>query len=446
MSEVRTTRRRFLQGSAAFMAGAGLAAPAFGAAAPLGPPSDRVRLGVVGLHSRGGGVMRAFLGQPGVEIAALCDVDAAVLAEEGPKVEAATGRKPALVKDFRRLLDDQDLDALVVATPDHWHAYITVAACRAGKDVYCEKPMANDIAGCRAITQAAAAYDRVVQIGQQQRSAPLWRDAIGYVQSGKLGQVRLVRAWSSWGRPPAQRPDAPAPEGVDYDLWLGPAPAHAFNESRFHGSWRWFWDYGGGLVSDWGVHLMDMLFMAYPDAAPRTISAMGGEYLGIREGGQPPDTVSIAYDFGDRLFVWEHCSWQHNGPFVSNTDDTHGIAFTGADGQMLASRHQWQVRPDAGSKTPVEAVPLGERIHNDGLGAHAADFVRCVRARETPACPPAVGEKAATLAHMGNIAYRTGRTLTWDAAANAFAGDAEANALLRNEARAPWRLPNLPTP
>ena len=208
--------------------------------------------------------------------------------------------------DYRALLENPDLDAVVIGTPDHWHCLQMVEACEAGKDVYCEKPLANSIEESGLMVAAAKRYDRIVQIGQWQRSGPHWAEAIDFVHSGRLGRVRTVRAWAymNWLPPVPNLPDEPAPEGVDYDMWLGPAPKRPFNRNRFHFNFRWYWDYAGGLMTDWGVHIIDIVLWGMQATAPNSIAASGGKLAYPDDAQETPDTLTALYEFDDFLMVW----------------------------------------------------------------------------------------------------------------------------------------------
>ena len=223
-------------------------------------PGDKIKIGLIGCRNQGWSNLEAFLQYPGVECISMCDVDDQYLYQRASDLEKLTGKRPPqLVKDWRRVIDNKDVDMVIIGTPDHWHCLQEVAACEAGKDVYVEKPLANTIEECDLMVRAARKYDRIVQVGQWQRSDPHWDEAAAYVQSGNLGRVRTVKVWayqtSKWTLPVV--PDSEVPQGVDYDMWLGPAPKKPFNQNRFHYNFRFFWDYAGGLMADWGVHLLD---------------------------------------------------------------------------------------------------------------------------------------------------------------------------------------------
>ena len=408
------------------------------------PASDRVRLGLIGCKGMGWADMKAHLEVPGVEVATLCDIDDSVLSVRATELQGLTGKAPKIERDYRRLLDDKEIDAVIIATPDHWHCLMATDTCSAGKDIYVEKPLGNSIAECQAMVAAKTRYSRIVQVGQWQRSNKHWADAIAYVQSGKLGRVRMVKVWAYLPRAPVLKPqpDGPVPPGVNYDMWLGPAPLHAFNPNRFHYTFRWFWDYAGGTMTDWGVHLMDMALLGMKSGTPKSVMCLGGKYAYPDSAAETPDTQTALYDFGDYSISWEHSLAIGNGPYGGRE---HGVAFIGEFGTLVVDRGQWLVQAekdgDAGFKTDaVAAIPASD----NGLSLHAANFIACIKDRsKTPNCPIEAAANTATVCHMGNIAYRTGDKIHWDAAANRFGDDKAANALITPKYRAPWRLPNV---
>jgi predicted dehydrogenase len=438
-----STRRRFLKDS--LTAAAGLGAASFipgtsGAGTGRAAAGDKLVVGLIGCKNMGWGDLEEFLKHPDVECAALCDVDEAVLNGRAGDYAKLRGNKPVLCGDFRRVIDMKEIDAVIVATPDHWHCLQTTAACQAGKDVYVEKPLANSIAECDVMLKAARRYGRVVQVGQQQRSGALWKDMISFVRSGELGTVRSVRFWANFnygaGRPAV--PDEPVPAGVDFDLWLGPAPRRTFNRNRFHGLWRLFWDYGGGLQTDWGAHLIDMgLWAMNITGAPRSVSASGGIFASQGNAVETADTQTVLYEFDDLLMTWEHNAGIQSGPYNRN----YGVAFTGTNGTLAADRDSWEVLPERdGDKFRMEAVPQAKTDNRDREN-HVADFIDCVRTRRRPAADVEIGRNAALYAHLGNIAYRTRRKIRWDEASSAIPDDPEANALVRPVYREPWTFP-----
>ncbi|HPG38786.1 MAG TPA: Gfo/Idh/MocA family oxidoreductase [bacterium] len=442
---MNSTRRTFLKQSLVTTSGAGLAALLPGqlwAAEQQPAASDKLVVGLIGCKNMGWSNLDDFLKVPGVECAALSDIDDEWLNKRAADVQERTGKKPKLFKDFRKLLEQKDIDAVIVGTPDHWHCLNMVYACQAGKDVYVEKPLANSIAECDIMVRAARKYNRIVQVGQQQRSDNLWRDVINFVHSGKLGKIRRVKVWANFnyaaGQPIA--PDEPVPQGVDFDMWLGPAPARSFNRNRFHGLWRMFWDYGGGLMTDWGVHLLDMALWAMNiQGAPKATIGMGGLFAGEGNAVETADTQNVLYQFDDFTLEWEHNAGIQTGP----NGRIYGITFVGSNGTLWADRDTWEVIAEGwGENARMQTVPQQK---SDGQGHlnHVRNFVECVKTRQTPVCDVQVGYDAAFYAHIGNIAYRTGETLVWDETKKQFSNSPAANKLLTPVYRAPWELPRL---
>ncbi|NNE48558.1 MAG: Gfo/Idh/MocA family oxidoreductase [Rhodothermales bacterium] len=441
-----TSRRTFLTKAGAAVAGLSIA-PRVVASAPGRPSaSDRIGLGVIGCKGMGFSNLQSFLRIPEIECRALCDVDRNVLDDRASEVEKMTGMAPELYGDFRAVLENPDIDAVIVATPDHWHCLMMAMACEAGKDVYVEKPLANSIEECHLMVRAAQKYNRVVQVGQWQRSGQHWQDAIDFVQSGQIGKVRLVKAWAyqGWMKSIPVKPDGPVPAGVDYDMWLGPAPSRPFNPNRFHFDFRWFWDYAGGLMTDWGVHLIDMAMHGMKATAPHSVIASGGKFAYPDDAAETPDTLQAVYEFDGFSMLWEHATGIDLGPY----EKTHGVAFIGNLGTVVVDRGRWEVLPEPGWEDgrqvyKMRAMPVQNRRGGGGLDEHTQNFVDCMKSREQPACNTAIGSTVAVAAHMGNIAYKTGRKIYWDAATASFRNDAEANALMKASYRAPWKLPVL---
>lgn len=444
---MRYSRRRFLHHSGATLAAASVAGlvpaalPSAARSRRRAAPSDTVVVAGIGVRNMGFGDLQHHLALPDVVCGGLCDVDERVLHERAAEVERLTGTRPRLYRDYRAMLDEADIDAVIVGTPDHWHCLQCVDACAAEKDVYVEKPLANSIAECDLMVAAARHYGRVVQVGQQQRSGAHWQEVVGLVQSGRLGRVGQVDVWGNfaYGRGSARVPDQPVPAGVDYDLWLGPAPERPFNPGRFHGNWRHTWDYGGGLMTDWGVHLLDIVLWAMQvEAAPRLVQAAGDIFYPDHTI-ETPDTLAVRYAFDDFVLGWSHNARLASGPY----DRGYGIAFVGERGTLVVNRAGWELRAETTDEGPrTEPVPFqAGREGNHDL--HAADFIASVKSREDPACPVEAGREAAVLAHLGNIAHRTGRRLVWDPARRRFEGDPEADAFVTPTYRAPWTLPTI---
>jgi predicted dehydrogenase len=397
--------------------------------------NDKIRLGVIGCGGMGKGDLATFLPYPDVECPVICDVDDQMLAEAGKIVEEKRGKKPDMVKDFRRVLERKDVDAVLVATPDHWHALATVFACEAGKDVYVEKPIATSIDEGRAMVTAAAKFKRIVQMGAQRRSSPTYAEAVQFVRTGKLGKVGLVRAWAylDWIQPIGRPADAAVPAGVDYDMWLGPAPKRPFNPNRFHFNFRWFWDYAGGLMTDWGVHLIQVLLWAMGSEPPKAVTASGGKYV-LDDNSETPDTQIAIYEFPTYTLVWEH----KVGIGLGLYNRPWGMAFVGTEGTLIINDSGWEILREP-SKDALEAkkFPGGA----DPRPAHVRNFLDCVKSRQQPVENLEVGQYISTVAHLGNIALRSGRRVVWDAPAEAVLGEPAADRLVGVEYRAPWKLP-----
>lgn len=430
-------RREFLERSA--KAAAALSAAPW-IRSTTGSPNEALSVALIGARSMGFGDLVNHLRQTDVVCGGLCDVDDEVLERRAKDVEEMTGVRPPLYRDYRELLDAPDVDAVIIGTPDHWHALQLVHACEAGKDVYVEKPMANSIAELDAMVGAARAHNRVVQVGQQQRSGPHWREVVDFVRSGALGGVRQVKVWGffDYGKGAPRVPDEAPPEHVDFDFWLGPAPEQPFNPSRFHGAWRHQWDFGGGLLSDWGVHLLDIVLWAMDVDSPRgAIAASGGIYAYPDRAIETPDTLSVMYDMGDFTLTWDHFGGMGRGLYGRH----YGIAFIGNNGTLIVNREGWEVIAEESEDEPLmEPVPFAEASGNDHE-RHAIDFIAAVRERRDPACTVEMGRAAALFAHLGNIAYRTGSRIEWNTDSHRIDGTDAANALLRPEYRSPWRFP-----
>ena len=438
-------RRNFLKtlsGSALATAAISPSA-AFAASTTRRPPSDQVNIAVVGVNSIGWANLQSHLRVPGVKCVALCDVDQRVLDRRIADTEKITGYRPKGYTDFRKLYEHPDLDAVVLGTPDHWHALQTIYACQAGLDVYVEKPLANSIEECRVIADAVKKYGRVVQVGQQQRSSTHWQPAMKRIRDGELGRVNFVRAWNHSGvdRIVQPKPDTAAPPEVDYKMWLGPAPERPFNENRFHGSFRWYWDYAGGKMTDWGVHLIDMVLLGMDVAAPNAVMASGGKLADPGSAMETPDTMSASYEFDDFIMVWEHNMINPTGPY----DKDHGIEFVGEKGRMVIDRRGWEIFPvmkradDGTERYAMEKMPYQPRT-GDPRDAHAQNFVDCIRSREQPVCPIEIGSNVAVVAHLGNISYRLGRKIYWDKAAGTFKDDSDAEAMVAAQYHNGWKL------
>jgi predicted dehydrogenase len=352
------------------------------------------------------------------------------------------GFKPKLYSDYRKLLENKDVDVVLIGTPDHWHCLPMVEACQAGKDVYCEKPLGNSIEEINIMERTANKYKTVVQVGMWQRSDPHWRAAVDFVQSGKLGKVRTVRTWAyqGWMEPVPVQPDGEAPAGVDYDFWLGPAKKRPFNPNRFHFNFRWFYDYAGGLMTDWGVHIIDYGLFGMGDKAPKSVMAMGGKMAYPFDAAETPDTLQALYEFDGHTLLWDHGTGIDGGYYGRN----HGVGYVGNNGTLVVDREGWEVIPEKKkNKDLMERVEL-QKGNGKGLELHMANFIEGVKTRNRNLnASIEIAANTARVAHLGNIAMRTGRRLYWDAEKSQFINDEEANKFLIPQYRAPWVLPKI---
>jgi predicted dehydrogenase len=435
-----TSRRVFLRNTALTAAGIGLA-PAFSGALAGCAPSDRINIGLIGCNGMGFSDLSEFLNHPEVECLALCDIDEGVLNRRAADVEKKRGAKPAnLYKDWRKVIDNKDIDLVIVGTPDHWHCLQMVAACEAGKDVYCEKPVGRTIEECNIMLKAGAKNKTVVQVGQWQRSDPHWLDAVNFLNSGQLGKIRLVRVYSyqGWNTSIPVVADEPAPPGVDYDMWLGPAPSRPFNRNRFHFTFRWFWDYAGGLMTDWGVHLLDFALFGMNVTAPKSIMSCGGKYGYPDDACETPDSLQTIYEFDGFNVMWDHAIGINDGGYKRNAV----LGFVGENGTLVVDRGGWEVIPEVvNGKQRMEAVPWKDGL-GLGLKNHVQNHLDCIRKRNRNTnASTEIAAHIAKFSALGNIAYRTGKKLVWDG--KKFTNDEEANSYLVPTYRDPWKLPKI---
>jgi predicted dehydrogenase len=383
----------------------------------------------------GRGDLKCFFLNPEVECVAICDVDDAQLAKASGICVDHCGKKPDSVKDFRRVLDRNDIDAVLIATPDHWHALPMVMAAQAGKDVYVEKPLARTIDEGHAMLEGARRHNRVVQMGSQWRSAAHIIEATELIRAGKLGKVSLARAWAflDWLPSIGHVPDSPPPAGVDYDLWLGPAPTRPFNRNRFHFNFRWFWDYAGGLMTDWGVHLLNIVSMGLPAENPRSVTACGGKFI-FDDDSETPDSLVTVYEFPSCQVIWEHRAGLNNGL----NGRAWGVEWHGTEGTIILNDAGWELTTE-----PKRANLESQRKPGSGdpRPAHVRNFLDCCKSRRQPVLNLEVAQRVSTIAHLGNIAFRCGRKIVWDNVAEKVVGDHEADKLVGAKYRKLWHLP-----
>ncbi len=437
---MKTNRRDFVKKASLTTAGIGLlsAFPA-GTYSRIKRANEKLVCGAIGIKGMGYADLQAFLSQPDTECAALCDVDENVLNQRIKNIEKLQGKAPKGYKDFRKLLEHKGLDVIIIGTPDHWHTLPFVNAAQEGYDIYCEKPLANTIGECNILEKAVNRYNIIAQIGQWQRSDKHWQDAIKYVHTGKLGKIRTVRAWSyqGWMKSVPVIPDEPVPEGVDYDFWLGPAPKRPFNRNRFHFNFRWFWDYAGGMMTDWGVHIVDYALFGMKQYAPKSVMSMGGKFAYPEDAAETPDTQQALFEFDGFTMLWDHGIGIDAGYYGRS----HGVGFVGNKGTLVVDRGGWEIIPEFEGKEPLlERVDL-IKGDDQGLNNHMKNFIDCIKTRKKPNCPVEIAAGVATTCHLGNIAFKTGRRLYWDAEKSMCINDDEANRYINPVYRKPWKVP-----
>ena len=433
-------RRSFIKNTAVVTAAVGTAPAILNACAS---PAEKVNVGLIGCRSMGFSDLTSFLKEGNnVECVALADVDSKILDSRAGDVEKATGKKPMTYSDFRKILDNNEIDAVIIGTPDHWHATIMIMALEAGKHVYVEKPMGHSIEECNAMVKAQKKYAELkVQVGMWQRSSRHWFEASDIVKSGKLGNVHLVKAWiyKGYDKPYPSLPDSEAPDYVDYKMWLGPAPDRPFNPNRFHYNFRWWWDYAGGAMTDWGVHLLDFALHGMDADMPQSISPGGGIFYHEPGAIETPDIQQAIYNYPKHTMIWECGLNPGIGPYQRG----HGVAFIGQKGTLVVDRGGWELLPD---RSDEKKGPFFEgkvqKNYGDGLDEHVQNFLECIREGGTPNASAEVGAKTAIVSEMGNIAYRAGKRIHWDDSNKKFL-EPDADDLKSLNYNQNWQLPKV---
>ncbi len=416
MSASSLNRRQLLAGSL----GSGILMLA-GDAQRVWGAGERPGLGFIGVKNRGMQNLNPLM----KHCVAVCDVDSAVMGAASQAVQKATGTAPAAYTDYRRLLEDKNVDAVVISTPDHWHALQTIDACVAGKDVYCEKPLTLTVREGQAMLAAARKHGRVVGNGSQQRSGAEFRLAVETVRNGRLGKLKSVKV----GIPGVNFnavvvPDSSPPSELDYEMWLGPAPQRPYNVNRIHYNFRFFWDYSGGQMTNWGAHHLDIAQWALGMDAGGPVTVEGkaaykpGAYYEV------PETFLLIYRYADGTEL--HCGC---GP-----GQQVGTTFEGELGTLFVNRGKIVANPP-------ELLPADlPKFPGDTTTLHHKNWLECIKSRALPAADVAIAHRTATVCHLGNIALRSGRPVRWDPAREVITGDAEQSAMLARPYRAPWKL------
>ena len=412
-------------------------------------PNDQIRVGLIGCGSQGNGDASQFARIPNVKIVALADVYGgsikSTLANPGLRLDA---EKTPFFTDFRRLLDLKNIDAVIIATPDHWHALTMISACQAGKDVYVEKPLSLTIDEGRKMVNAARRYNRIVQVGTQQRSAKHFQKAVELVREGRIGKIGRVHTWNHDQESPdgiGNPPDSNPPEGLDWDFYLGPAPQVPFNTNRFLGNFRWFWDYSGGKMTDWGVHLMDIVQWGMGVDAPIAVDAMGGKYT-LNDNRETPDTLMATFEYPKFVATYENRAFSGRGL----DGNGYGILFVGSDASLFVDRGGFEIFPEYSgrrrddmftARTPPArmGLPRVDASHFD----HCKNFIECMRTRKLPISDIEIAHRSTSTTLLANIALRSKRRVNWDAQRETIIGDSEAAKWLTKAYRAPWKLPEL---
>ncbi len=442
-----SSRRHFLRNSATILAGTqllhGLSNETFALFNSRFSPADKLNVAAVGIKGMGWANVLNAIKVPGVSLVGLCDIDKSVLDSRLAELKGLN-IDPTRIKttgDYRTFLDDKDIDIIIVGTPDHWHALQTIHSLEAGKHVYVEKPAGNSIIECNTMVAAQKRYGKLVQAGQWQRSQQHFRDAVNFVHTGQLGMIRTVKVWcyQGWMRPQPVVKDSAPPPGVDYKTWLGPAPIRPFNASRFHFHFRWFWDYAGGLMTDWGVHLLDYALMGMKASTPKTIAALGGRFAYPELYEETPDTLTTLYEFDGFNMVWDSAMGIDNGSYGR----LHGIAFIGNNGTLILDRQGWEVIEEKQSSSKV-SKPLAKASDN-GLEKHWINFIEAIRTNNPGMlhCDIQAAAHVANVAQMGNIAYRSGKKLTWNNKVGKFTDEAVNGKYLGKQYHNGYKLPKI---
>ncbi len=410
----------------------------------LASPNDTVRMAVAGCGGRGSSHVSAWSSMPNVEIVALCDVDESHIAEKLKGLEAKGKTKPATYVDFRKMLEDKNIDAVSLATPNHWHTLQAIWACQAGKDVYVEKPCSHNVFESRQIVAAARKYDRIVQQGSQSRSSPALREAVQKMATGELGEVYMARGLCyKWRDTIGHTPVSPVPAGVDYDLWTGPAPLREFTKNRFHYNWHWMWDTGNGDLGNQGIHEVDIARWGLGVTHPTKVSAIGGKFM-FDDDQETPNTLSASFEFDvqgvKKMMTFEVRHWispHEAGINGEKPGNTIGNQFYGSKGYLVIDNYNKYYSFMGKDQQPGPAGTARDE--------HWKNFIDAVRSRKRSDLNAEIEEGALScnLMHLANISYRVGRTIHWDEKTMTCVGDPEANALLTRAYRAPFVVPEM---
>ncbi len=443
------TRRQF----AKTMAAAG-AATALSRMRVLGA-NDRVRLGFIGLGNRGDQVLDGFLVHKDAEVVAICDLWQPYLDFAAKKI----GSSPKQFKEYRQLLDMKDVDAVVICTPDHWHAVQTIHACQAGKDVYVEKPLSLRVVEGRKMVEAARRHSRITQVGINRRSSPFCQEAADFIRGGGLGKITAARSFhiqNEWPKGIGNPPDEEPPAGLDWDAWLGPAPKVPYNRNRAFYRFRWFYDYSGGQVTNYGAHFIDFIHWALGEDTPLAVTAMGAK-LALDDNREIPDTLEVLWTYPRGTLV----TFSQFNANAAPADRRHGnLEFRGTKGTLYLTYTGYDVVPEEINEKVFPALtPLDRSLSRDyesdrkpviqprkvegedSTPLHARNFLDCIRSRQPCTCDLETGHRSTSATLIANIAYKTKSYLEWDGKAERFTNNPAANKYLSYEYRSPYKLP-----
>ena len=412
------TRRSFVH-----LAAAGLAAAA---------PSDRIQMGFIGVGRQGTSRLNEFLKQPDVAAVAVCDVDSTHVDRAADIVTKAQGTAPTKFRDFRKLLERKDIDAVMIATPDHWHALTAIHACQAGKDVFVEKPLSYSIGEGRAMVTAAHKHQRITQMGNHiHNDHPTYRRVVEVIKSGTLGKIHRVDCTLTSSTPVGRQPDGPPPPELDYDFWLGPAPKRPYNPLRSHFTYRYFWDYSGGSLIDFWCHYTDVVHWALDLGAPQSVTAAGGRWT-VDDLGETPDVMQVTSFYPNLLLNWQiHPNGRPGFDHMGSS-----VIFEGSNATLVTNYNKFEVyvkgKRDDGFQPPPPSIP-------DSPG-HIREFLDAIKSRKRTSCDVEYGHLLTKGGLLANIAFRTGERLSWDDAHERFTSHPQANRYVTRQYRKPWKL------
>jgi len=399
-------------------------------------PSNKINIGFIGTGSHGlSWNLKRYLELNDAKVLVVCDVDDNHLRNAKAMVDKQyMNTDCAVTKDFRKVIGRKDIDAVMISTPDHWHTLISLMVLREGKDVQCEKPTLTINEG-KILIDAVRKNKRVFQTSTEDRSIPVYHRMAELVRNGRIGKLQRIEVvLPKLPDRPGDPTPQPVPPELDYEMWLGPAPKRPFNKNRFHLTWRWYWDYAGGLMTDWGVHLIDYILYGMGKTVPISVMAIGGKYAFPDDAMETPDTMTAVYDFKDFTMIWEHTI----GIGLGNWKRPHGMSYIGENGTLVLDRNGWEVVPE---KQRIEALPVQKNV-GVGLDLHVKNFLDCLK-NNTPQKLNAsinIGRDVALVAQMGNIAFRTGEKVNWDDTKQSFQ-TRTANTLIVPVYHNGWTLP-----